>query len=1032
MMNIRTAKAHWKQGWVRVGWSVSHPNSTEFCPFDRYQAWRVSRRGLASTNSEQGFQRLVNKVPQFIQWWGGAALSGQETVIVLDHQTGGWKLPWELLLGRLPAGSSRRACLVRTSSPPATPRFKTLNRSLRLLFLEGGSHGLDLNREYTKLVAARDSLPPTARARIEPLHRRAAAATTLREVMRDAAADVLWFSGHGRNKSGTLLQMSDGEWLHAASFCNSVKQSTSIPLYAVFMACNTAGAPERLELPVQPDLIAGLLDLGVHGVLVMQAPVSDVAAAVLADEIFRNLVLGVSLERGLARARAVLLEERREGTLALDWATPVLWTGEQLLAGIEWATQDPEPVQAELFGIHSVRASARIGVEVPMSVTQQHRLLADHLQGHPRSWFHGSWGDPQTRELWLGGLKELQSRAAHPVLSIHCDPGEPDAGLRSWANKLLAHLVPAELPNKIGLVLDELRSSPAAAWARLCTVIGGHIAISEPPTASVAWFWDPLLFRSAPVHVLSEGEIRDVDVAQWSVENMSPLLQQDGVDRLERRRIARAMALLGIPVPRMYLELPANPREPADSFAQWTDAARVTVMTDGGPVLQTSSRRSVLTQLSPESRAEGHVDCLLILGAPRVRLTIPIRQERLTHLLATQNIEAAAGEAVELIEAHDQLNAFSDLVAVVANNPVLADVLPAATKLLVATAYLRLGRIPEAREWLAVEPSTDLQTIRWHLLQAEIAKEEGDYHEALSQVENGERLASAPAGHASERDQRFQALAECRHDRARLLQYLFGRVQESVDAYNELIDDLQGRTALAMLRATAFRNLAGAYRSLAVLSDRPQEQLTLAMDATEEAVRIAREQPQHILLSEVLYERSRIERARADRAKEEEYLRLARNAASNAHHGMLSAIIDAHLFWYGRRDESPLGDQQEAAARDIAARLDAYPRHGWAVRARIDWAIRFARLLETAGRAGEALSELRVAQQRLDAHPGYSTGSDRRRRALVKAGILVLSENSFDAGGIAWSAFLAANPEVEAWFGVQHCAGFEDLWRRSL
>src|SRR5439155_2519491 len=172
------------------------------------------------------------------------------------------------------------------SELPNIPR--TRDEPLRWLFLRGAAHApgggyLKLDQEAALIESAWEALPLEVqqlmpRPRFEPARR-----ATLSSLIRDARPHVLWFSGHGRVDPSPQLLFEDGAWVSAIDLQELIRSSGWSPLYGVLAACNSGRESKTLAGVVSsPQLFSALQTAGLSSVLLVQSPIADTSAQLLA------------------------------------------------------------------------------------------------------------------------------------------------------------------------------------------------------------------------------------------------------------------------------------------------------------------------------------------------------------------------------------------------------------------------------------------------------------------------------------------------------------------------------------------------------------------------------------------------------------------------------------------------------------------------------------------------------------------------------------------------------------------------------
>lgn len=433
---MREIALRWNAGILRSGWEVlSSSGGSERYLFGRLRL-RKLRRGLYASGTVRRFDRALRSSEDFYGWWRESQGS-EEAVYTLDFSEGGWDLPWELLLEhRLPSNRGKTS-IIRRSCPPIAEKPTTFRTPLRILILQGGSKGLDLQRELDQIEEVYASLPLGARVRIEPIKHVSAYRHSLAEHLRSVQPHVLWFSGQGESRPISRLQMADETWLDVQEFARCVRDSGSVPLYAVFLACSTAAFSGNGPLPVAPDLIQALHDLGVMTVLAMQAPISDVGAALIARELFRGLAAGLPIEQSMPRVRADLYDRPVEGLLPFDWAAGVVWAAARAAEQLNWAVDSRIPAQLQLFGSRTFTGPAANASLLTGTSSKTEGRLTDFLRSGARTWLVGSPSELQHRAAWLGALRLAARDAEHAVFAVECGEERTEMGLRMWARGIM-------------------------------------------------------------------------------------------------------------------------------------------------------------------------------------------------------------------------------------------------------------------------------------------------------------------------------------------------------------------------------------------------------------------------------------------------------------------------------------------------------------------------------------------------------------------------------------------------------------------
>ncbi|MEM8934023.1 MAG: CHAT domain-containing protein, partial [Acidobacteriota bacterium] len=241
----------------------------------------------------------------------------------LDHlELYAW--PWERLQDgeRILVLSGRPVVRRLTVDQPTPPAPLRVDR-LRILAIPVDDTDLDLDAEVESLRTIRDNGGPFDLVVREQSPNR----VELRRMLADGGFHVLHIMGHGRWSTSDRSWVLDlaGEAISAAELGDLVAQELHDTRLVVLNTCHSARG-----LGVGGEVDAGLaISLVRHGALAVvanRAPISDAAAGLLTDGLYRQLAAGMAVAEALGDARRDLRagETRRLGVHRDEWSTPVL------------------------------------------------------------------------------------------------------------------------------------------------------------------------------------------------------------------------------------------------------------------------------------------------------------------------------------------------------------------------------------------------------------------------------------------------------------------------------------------------------------------------------------------------------------------------------------------------------------------------------------------------------------------------------------------------------------------------------------
>lgn len=205
---------------------------------------------------------------------------------------------------------------------------------------------------------------------VEPVWIEAATRKSLREELRQAA-DIFHFAGHGyfdNQKGQIILDKGDGlkSDFYNASLLANLLRAARVKL-AVLNACETAArSGENTWGGVAPALVRA----GIAAVVASQYRLQDRNAIPLAEELYRSVLSGETIDEAVYRARIAIYDQ--SGLENRDWGAPVLYLRVEdglIFPRVEQQEADnlvpriaPTPLQTGLVGRANDLAAARAAV----------------------------------------------------------------------------------------------------------------------------------------------------------------------------------------------------------------------------------------------------------------------------------------------------------------------------------------------------------------------------------------------------------------------------------------------------------------------------------------------------------------------------------------------------------------------------------------------------------------------------------------------------------------------------------------------
>jgi hypothetical protein len=258
-------------------------------------------------------------------------------------------LPWELLYCEHTDDFLARNVLTpvvrQLVIPWASSSFQSaVGERIRILIVVASPRGSDSLDEAAERARILEAWCRREGVEVEVLLK--ATLIALRERLRSEHYHVIHFIGHGRFDAeagaGYLLFETPDRGPHLVSgrlLAEALRESGELR-FVFLNACNSGELGYR---PTHNPLLgaaAALVRRGVPAVLAMQFPISDEAAKVFSEAVYRSLARGSSMEAAVGDGRFAIHQANPE---SWEWITPVLFTalsGSQIFQPLCSPTQE--------------------------------------------------------------------------------------------------------------------------------------------------------------------------------------------------------------------------------------------------------------------------------------------------------------------------------------------------------------------------------------------------------------------------------------------------------------------------------------------------------------------------------------------------------------------------------------------------------------------------------------------------------------------------------------------------------------------
>lgn len=1022
-------RVYWKQKLFRAGWVVPSKNTTISYLFFKRKLWRIPR-DLRNPSIRNRFFKLFSTT--FLEWWSQTCASSGDKIFLLNFPSGAWEIPWELLIERLKITNKQaNVCLARTAgkSEPVAPSL--FDEPLRILMLKGAYNGLNLDEEVRLVDKAWESLELNVRKCIEKPIALEARQEDFGLCLQKYRPHIIWFSGHGRVKSGVELLFADGSWIGASELANLIQKSGQRPLYAVFWACDTARSEKkRRGVSCSPSLFAELRKIGVLSVLAMQSPIRDSSALIMAQHLFRYLAAGLPLEKAISRSRAHLMESPLDeySLYPLDWASPVTWSSGIPVDKLQWNAKGQKMAQFQVLGRYVLGWGQARPQQLDAPIVESEKSHAYKWAQQARTWIQGDINEAEHRYYWVRILQAIQFQTPWFVIAAEMDSNDSWTSMQNWANDLFQRMLPGDFPEEVAQILEEITRNPVVGWSKLCSLDGIYLAIASPSQYGSDWFWRPILRLRRRMHVvvLSNQSLSKNILENWKIDKIGIAMDNIAIEIAISKapRLARALAMLNIPLGAWYLSVQAKKEEGTATLLDWSEWKSVMIETAAGPIMTATARQYVLNKIdSDDIRREAHFDCVKILRNPKLTLTPAICEHYLDHLLGAGLERDALCTALDLCNFYYDINSPSSVLRVIERLGPLQISLPSALYLIVACANLQLGRVTHAKHWLDRSSPKELLDIAWkHALQAEVYKSEGTMlskENALREIKEAIRVCQKAQKNSTYKLLIQRKILAYHQDLARIKQFLFYDLEGAAKEYENLVQEWNNLPNPEIELAVVMRNYAECLRSLASGPD--DLRWKKAQNLLQQAEGLIQSYPTAPVLSEIFYEKAKTAEKENSLNESNIYLEKCKEAAIKSRHYMMLAIAENRLFW----NREPFSIRRWG---EIESDLKGFPHHGWAVRTLIDSRLLVAKILEEKGDFTRSFAQLEANLSDLKRNPSFDKGRDRSRIARTFAGLQLIGDK-MKRDVSFWKDFLKQYLWATDWLREHSLRNYENVWK---
>jgi tetratricopeptide (TPR) repeat protein len=855
--------------------------------------------------------------------------------------------------------------------------------------------------------------------------------------LRDFKPHVVWFLGHGTYDGSVRLHFSEKENLGAEEFAELFKKAEHCPEFVVFWACETAKGSVKVRSD-PPILWEALSKQGIGGMLGMQSVVSDDAAILMSNQLFRGLAQGLPFEWAIARSRAWFQSVEGERNIIMDWASPVVWIARRPVAQLDWNQSELDNLQLQLLGTVSI-GKGQQGVGIDMEPPNNDaRNRANNWLNFPITVVRGDKNSTEHKLWFLRILKGVQAVSNKAVLVIIPEEGRYDKqNLQHWAKGFLESLERGRLPEEFFTRIDILSNDAEIGWRYLCLLDDVFLAIVGPPPASENWFWNPLFNRQGSFAILTNKEIPE------RFREFRPSYVNAGM-KVDKIQIEKAMqynykllltlSLLNLPVrSEIFRELEFG-HEADKVFKNWPN---LFVKTFGGYVVRADVRDKVLSVADNDALFQARIDCLQLTDRMGHSQKPYLKEFRVDLLCEINDNDEATKELSVLLDFYFKRHEQIPFLRAVKKHFKLRAGLTPWEWLNIASVFLQFGEQKSAKIWLSREPYNPLDIPLKLSLQAEFEKNKGDIDQARELIEQAIKKCSENQVNKQMSEQDRQKAEkdylEYRHDRARLLQFQERKYSEAVGEYREIINVIENKIPQDTFRhllAVAYKNLGECVLSL---GNKDQEE---RWREAESHFQTALEHEKSIrlyshLTPEIHYQLAKLAEKMSQHNKVRRELDDCISSAEESRHGLVATIAKNKLLWIDVKEKdlywNDIAERWDLLADSLRARLG----HSWAARTLINSNVNAARILMKEKQYGIAKEHLQENLNIFRANVNLRRQGDLDRIAMTLAGLHLISDSQQD-GKDYWVLLNSEFADAGKHISALDVNSPEKIWKRRL
>ena len=572
---------------------------------------------------------------------------------------------------------------------------------------------------------------------------------------------------------------------------------------------------------------------------------------------------------------------------------------------------------------------------------------------------------------------------------IECKEETPlKDSFQDWAKSVLDVALPGELSEQQYSILKLISDQPYKGIEKILDNKNNVIVLHGVQKKSIKDpIWKVIVSNAKGDLIVFSKDAEHIEQEQWNIESMKALINDEGISPTNHQniRLLRALSVLNRPI-RLKLndyDFTANEKDQS-TFNK--DKDKLGFNSSLGYMLYSSVQEKVIVSMKEDEKIEAHNDTLHILKkSTYFEGDVDFEEELLSHYMGAEHFENALACATGLIEYYRNQDRSTKIIETFNMLKGHRMRLPSHIMLIIAWSFMIKGRIKESELLLGLTQAQNVLDEAWKYgIKTEIikSKAEMDVAEkalnevnlAISTLEIGIKTNTVDVNVAKTR------LLIFKHDKARILQFLFYETDLAIQMYREVISELGHQQHIRIDLAAAKKNLAHSLNrqlkeDFTGSSDKHLKEINILL---QEALDLSKDFSVQVQ-AETLYEFSKFYEYSNEPVKAKEKLEECLDLCDKEGYWMLKYIVENQMLW---EKYSPSQKLDVSKYQYIIKGLFGW-EHGWPTRTRLNARLKYVKYLIKKNDPSQ-LIEAQDLLKEIKSYKAYQVGrSDKLRIAKV-------------------------------------------------